>query len=80
MTSNDAATAEVGQWSCYSGLNPAFDTPEAQFRERLRAQELLRYVLQASTSCVAETRLGTLNLTTVLALGKPKQDSLQIRQ
>ena len=54
--------------------------PEAQFRERLRIQELLRLACCALIPSSANRALGTSHLTTmVLVPGKRKQDSRLIR-
>ena len=60
-------------------VDPAtqFDA-EAQFRERLRVQELLRYAFQASRLC-AHAVLGTSNPTMAPALERQKREWQRIR-
>jgi hypothetical protein len=61
-------------------VDPAtqFD-PEAQFRERLRVQELLRYAVHASRFLCADAVPGTSNPTMALAPERPKRELQRIR-
>jgi hypothetical protein len=70
--------AAVDDENCAVDPATQFDA-EAQFRERLRVQELLRYAFQASRFLCANAVLGTSNPTMALALERQKREWQRIR-
>ena len=64
----------------HCAVDPATQfNPEAQFRERLRVQELLKYAVHAPRFLCADAVLGTSSPTMALVLEKPKRELQRIR-